>query len=104
MQVSPVVLLCADLERVLEDIEWNVVAVVGVEVVLVCVLGFRSLENNLEITGAGAINLLLTCPPLQRLPSPGAWLEARGNPSMGINRGSHVSCGGRAFRRHGPPR
>ena len=62
-----VVLSGADLKSVFEDIEWNVVAVIGVEVTLVCLLRLRGFENNLEITIAGAIDLALTGPPVECL-------------------------------------
>src|SRR5258705_6796055 len=64
MQMRLVVFSCADPERVFERVEGNVVAVVGVEVILVWAGWLGSFENNLEVAFTGLIDLTLPGPPV----------------------------------------
>src|SRR4030095_13306089 len=62
-----IVFASAYLECIFEYIERNVIAVIGVEVVVIEAGRFRGLENYLEVTVARAIDLALTGPPVERL-------------------------------------
>src|SRR6185369_8336177 len=55
------------LERIFENVDRNVIAVVSVEIISVGVRRMRSFENDLEITVTRAIDIALSRPPLERL-------------------------------------
>src|SRR5690349_8728786 len=66
MKVRFVVGSCADLQRVLEGLERNVVAVGSVEVILLAIWWIRHPEDNFEVAVARAIEVALSGPPVER--------------------------------------
>src|SRR5438552_18500757 len=67
MQVSIVVVGGANLQRVFQNVEWDVIAEVGVVVVLVGSGRFGGFEHNFEVAIAGLTDLALARPPVKRL-------------------------------------
>ncbi len=62
-----VVVLCADLQSVFQDIQGNVIAIIGVEVRLVGMLWLGGFKYYFEITRTRSIDFRLTGPPVKRL-------------------------------------
>src|SRR3982750_2496353 len=67
MQMDFIVVAGANLQRILEHVERDVIAEVSIEIIVIRVCRLSGLENDLEVTIARAIQLALTGPPNKRL-------------------------------------
>src|SRR4030095_13676859 len=95
-QMCLVILLSTDIESILENVEGNVVAVIGVKIIFVGSRWLSGFEDNFEIAIPSAFDLALTGPPVQRL----LVMRPRGAPVHLIS--SHPKKIGKGLVRLGP--
>src|SRR6267378_4185996 len=67
MEMGLLVCTGADLQRVFQNVERNIVAVRGVVVILILPRRLSGLENDAEIALARRLSLTLSRPPVERL-------------------------------------